>query len=291
MANSRGDMFPDVITRNIIKGKCPGECGYCYMRHGKLTKIEAYHKPFHIVEKELAYKFKPDMVYFIGSATDIWSPAVPVEQQTTLIQKLNESDVPESAWFLFSTKFVKGYLRHFYSFPANTILSVTFESDKNADYERVSLAPHPETRLLHLKLLKRRIVDNNYPYKLMVNMEPALSFNVDSMLEAIEEIRPDFMVFGADTSGWCNKNGILQANWRDILLLLERVRPSVGQILIKKNIWRIAPPKERGMFHKLMREHAKAFDFAIQKDPQCSKRKFFLGEENEQATTGDLFGS
>lgn len=291
MGEARGDMFPGVITRNMVRGKCPGECGYCYMRHGKLAKIEAYHKPFHCVTKEFQAKFKPDTVYFLGSATDIWCPEVPTEYQAEIVRRLYESGVPESTWFLFSTKYPDGYMKWLDSLPAHTILSITLETERNIDYRTVSKAPLPAERILSAIVLRKRIDASDRKYKLMINMEPALDFRVNAMRDALQEIQPDFMVFGADTSGWVKKNVIpTEANWVDILHLLECTRSMVGQVLIKKNIWRLAPLHARGSFKKLMREHAEDLDFAIQGDPDCAKQEFFLGDDDEQATTGDLFG-
>jgi len=291
VAKAKGDMFPDVITRNIIRGKCPGICGYCYMRHGKLAAIEAYHKPYHIVPRELRAKYKPDTVYFLGSATDIWSPEVPLEFQADIIRRLYEADVPESTCIMFSTKYPEGYEKWLDSFRPNTILGITLESDRSLDYRDISNAHLPGERISSGQALRRRIDKHSYKYRLMLNMEPALHFSIEGMREAIQEIRPDFMVFGADTSGWLQKQHIPQANWKHIISLLECTRSFIGQILIKKNIWKLAPQNTRDVFKTIMREHAEAMDFAIQGDPKCSKQQFFQEEKNEETDTCDLFGS
>ena len=67
----KGDMY-DFITHtwNTVKGKCPHECSYCYMKNwGKQADL-------HFDEKELKTKLGEGNFIFVGSSCDMWAHEV-----------------------------------------------------------------------------------------------------------------------------------------------------------------------------------------------------------------------
>ena len=69
---SKGNMYPFVShTWNTVKGKCPHNCSYCYMkRFGKQSDL-------HFDEKELKTDLGEGNFIFVGSSCDMWADAIP----------------------------------------------------------------------------------------------------------------------------------------------------------------------------------------------------------------------
>ncbi len=67
---NKGNMYDFVTHRwNPIKGKCPHECAYCYMKRFPLG-------PLHLDEKELRTDLGSGNFIFVGSGTDMWAEEV-----------------------------------------------------------------------------------------------------------------------------------------------------------------------------------------------------------------------
>ncbi len=65
-----GNMYSFVThTWNPIKGRCPHECEYCYMRRFPQG-------PLHLDEKELWTDLGSGNFIFVGSGTDMWAEEV-----------------------------------------------------------------------------------------------------------------------------------------------------------------------------------------------------------------------
>ncbi len=70
---SKGNMYPWVShTWNPIKGKCPHDCLYCFMK--------SYPQPeLHFDEKELKTNLGSGNFIFVGSSCDMWARIVPID--------------------------------------------------------------------------------------------------------------------------------------------------------------------------------------------------------------------
>jgi hypothetical protein len=68
---SKGNMYEFIThTWNPIKGKCPHDCSYCYMkRWGHL-------KPPRLVESEFNTDLGSGNFIFVGSSCDMWAERV-----------------------------------------------------------------------------------------------------------------------------------------------------------------------------------------------------------------------
>ena len=63
----KGNMYGFVThTWNTVKGVCPHQCTYCYMKKFKQN-------PVRFDEKELDTNHKKNRVIFVGSSCDMWA--------------------------------------------------------------------------------------------------------------------------------------------------------------------------------------------------------------------------
>ena len=176
---SKGNMYPWVThTWNAIKGKCPHDCLYCFMKR--------YPQPeLHFDEKELKTDLGQGNFIFVGSSCDMWAEEVSMEWQDKVIRHCcNYNNT-----YLFQTK---NPASHRFSFvpalPDKTILGITLES--NRAYPDIGKAPLPLARVVAFASL-------NYPK--MVSIEPVLDFDVDLLVAEIKIIKPEFVSIGADS--------------------------------------------------------------------------------------------
>lgn len=173
---SKGNMYPWVShTWNPIKGECPHDCTYCYMKVYK-------QKPLHLVEKELRTDLGSGNVIFVGSSTDMFANEVPpgwIQMVLTHCQ-----DYPDNQ-YLFQSKNPSRFSG--FPFPMNVILGTTLES--NRDYG-CSKAPPAIDRVSAMMELT---------YRKMVSIEPVMDFALGAFIDMIEAINPEFVSIGADS--------------------------------------------------------------------------------------------
>jgi len=148
----KGNMYAFVThTWNPIRGKCPHDCSYCYMK--------VYPQgDFRFVEKEMNTKLGHNNFIFVGSSTDAWAEAVPTEWTSRILKHCRDNGVYNK--FLFQSKNPASFNKWLGFFPDDTILGTTIET--NRDY-RVSQAPIPEARMFAMLDL---------PMPKMVSIEP-----------------------------------------------------------------------------------------------------------------------
>ncbi len=221
----KGNMYPFVThTWNAIKGKCPHDCLYCYMKKWG-TKM----KPLRLVKAELRDKFESGQFIFIGSSTDMW--LAPDEMIEAVMDKcLKYPDVK----YLFQTKDpsrFRKWLNVFYQMKA--ILACTIESDIN--YPLISNAPYQDKRYLAFCQI-------DYPHK-MVSIEPVMDFNTERFLKWIDHIRPLFVSIGANT----NSAVKLQEPSSEKLQGFIDKLSSITEIVQKKNLKRLLPDIQGGV--------------------------------------------
>jgi len=175
----KGNMYPWVThTWNVIKGKCPHNCSYCYMK--------GYSQPeLHFDEKELKTDLGKGNFIFVGSSCDMWAEDILLDW---IIKTLNHCIWYEDGnSYLFQSKNPIRF--NGWNFPKNTILGTTIETNRRY---AISQAPIPYSRayaMAHLMLPS------------MVSIEPIMDFDLDVMVRWIAEIKPEFVSIGADSKG------------------------------------------------------------------------------------------
>ena len=173
-----GNMYPWVThTWNPIRGKCPHDCIYCYMKRwfdvGDLR----------LVESELNLNLGNGKTIFVGSATDMFADAIQLEWIERVLEHCSKHG---DNTYLFQSKNPEAFGK--FSFPQSTILATTIET--NRDYS-LSFAPLVSRRVEAM----RSIVCS----RKMVSIEPLLDFDLSQFLGMIIDIRPSFVSIGADS--------------------------------------------------------------------------------------------
>ena len=174
---SKGNMYPWVThTWNVIKGKCPHDCSYCYMKRYPQSEL-------HFDEKELKTDLGSGNTIFVGSSCDMWAKGV---SENWIIKILNHCiQYGDGNKYLFQSKNPICFIG--WSLPVNAMLGTTLETNRSY---KVSEAPIPSERAY-------AIARQDYP--IMVSIEPIMDFDLDVMLKWMQEIKPEFVSIGANS--------------------------------------------------------------------------------------------
>lgn len=203
-------MYPFVThTWNPIRGRCPHDCLYCYMK--------VYPQPeLHFVEREMETNLGKGNFIFVGSSTDIWAWTVPFPWK---VQVINHC-VKFNNRYLFQSKNPEDFTR--FSFPDNTILGTTIETNRPYD---ISLAPTAGHRVAWMKelLLPK-----------MVSIEPILDFDTDVLVGWIEQIAPEFVSIGADSK----RHNLPEPSTEKTHRLIEELQ-KITTVKLKDNLKRL----------------------------------------------------
>ncbi len=216
---SKGNMYPWVThTWNPIRGKCPHECFYCYMKRYP-------QKPLHFDAVTVATGFLGDGRFiFVGSSTDMWANEVPRDWITDV---LSECNLFENR-YLFQTKnptrFNEGW-----NFPPNVLLATTIESNRCWNGSK---APCPIFRYMEMSKIK---------LPKMVSIEPVMDFDLDEMVTWMKEINPEFISIGADSKG----SKLPEPSADKVQKLIAELR-GFTTVKVKANLNRILPDEAQG---------------------------------------------
>ena len=174
----KGNMYPWVThTYNVIKGKCPHDCSYCYMKVYNLPEL-------HIDRKELKVDLGEGNFIFVGSSCDMWAEIIPGVWIELVLGKCRE----HSNRYLFQSKNPARFHSYCTVFPLHSVFGTTIESNRS----EVGLAPIPYYRYKAMREM---------PGHKMVSIEPIMDFDLYTMVKWIQEIEPDFVSIGADSKG------------------------------------------------------------------------------------------
>lgn len=215
----KGNMYPWVThTWNPIGGECPHQCVYCYMQGHS-----SWEKPIHLREKFLRDNLGSGNTVFVGSATDMWAGTVPGEwivEVLAICRRFNNH-------YLFQSKNPKRFIDFKELLPSKTLLGTTAETNCNF-IKKISKAPSPLERigcLFHLTA---------WQWKVMVSIEPILSFDSYEFLSVLELLSPEFISIGADSKG----HNLPEPSPEKIKALIEGLR-KFTEVKIKSNLKRL----------------------------------------------------
>ena len=214
LRESKGNMY-DWITHtwNPIKGKCPHDCSYCYMkRFGE-------QKPLRLDEKELRTDLGSGNFIFVGSSTDMVADEIPMEWIDRVVHMCHSDNN-----FLFQTKNPSRFHEVNADFPHSTSFCTTIETNRLYP-EVMRNCPTPQDRAYWLGGL----VGPNY-----VTIEPIMDFDLVPMIELIKQCEPIQVNIGADSG-----NNHLPEPSREKLLELIEELGKFTTIARKSNLGRI----------------------------------------------------
>ena len=165
-------------TFNVIKGECPHQCSYCYCKQwGKQS-------PLHFDDAELKTDLGQGNFIFVGSSCDMWAATISKDW----IGKILEHCKNYQNEYLFQSKNPVEFNYHI--LPISSIVGTTIES--NRPYPGISKAPDCTMRMAALCGLS---------FPKMVSIEPIMDFDLDTMINWMREISPEFVSIGADSKG------------------------------------------------------------------------------------------
>lgn len=216
LVKSKGNMYPDLCTWNPIKGICPHQCSYCYMR-----KFWARMKPPRLVESELKtdlYKYGKGVTVFVGSGIDMFAVGISCKWIQDVLDYC--SNFPENT-YLFQSKNPSNFWG--FLFPPKRIFGTTIETNR---YYYGGLVPVRAIRVYGLMKLE--------PQR-MVSIEPIMDFDLDVMVEWMKEINPLYVSIGADSKG----NHLPEPPPEKIRKLIAELRSAKIEVREKSNLKRL----------------------------------------------------
>jgi len=200
MSKVKGRMFGMVTkTWNPITG-CLHRCVYCWARRlveTRLKNTKKYRKcgfspTIHM--EEFKVTFKPNELVFVSDMGDMWGEWVSSDWIMKVLEHVRK--FPKTK-FLFLTKYPRRYLNFSGLLKKldNVILGATIETDRTIDYLawKISEAPAPDARMAAMWALRLRGFKN-----LMVSIEPILDFRLETFVDMILKIEPEFIYVGYD---------------------------------------------------------------------------------------------
>lgn len=218
---SKGNMYDFVThTWNTVKGRCPHDCSYCYMkRWGELKEMR-------FDEKELKTDLGKGNVIFVGSSCDMFAENIPGEW----IEKTFRHCWEHENGYFFQTKNPERFASLYpHGFPPDSRLCTTIETNRWMP-EIMRMSPPPRQRADAMHDLNAW----NYRFETYVTIEPIMDFDLDPMVELIKRCNPEQVNIGADSGN----NGLPEPQFEKVLELVERLK-GFTTIAKKKNLDRL----------------------------------------------------
>lgn len=214
---AKGNMY-DFITHtwNTIKGHCPHECSYCYMkRFGK-------QRPVRFDGKEMKTDLGDGSYIFVGSSCDMFAEEVSHDWIMNTLTKMNGY---KNKYLLQSknpARFARGYTK-------DCNREIVFCTTIETNYHIPSImghSPAPIDRSFAMGKLEN--------IKRYVTIEPVMAFNLAPMVEIIKRCEPIQVNIGADSGN----NGLPEPNKKELLYLIDELS-KFTTIARKTNLKRI----------------------------------------------------
>lgn len=212
---SKGNMYSWVThTWNAIKGACPHDCSYCYMkRWGEL-------KPTRLDEKELKTDLGKDNFIFVGSSCDMFANDIPLEW---IDQTLKHCRKYYANNYLFQSKNPARFFD--FSYPENTVFCTTIETNRWY-LDHMVKAPLPSERAFRFSGL--------VGFSKYITIEPIMDFDLNSLVSMIRSCRPQQVNIGADSGG----NNLPEPEPGKLLDLIDKLK-EFTTVKKKKNLKRL----------------------------------------------------
>jgi protein gp37 len=219
---SSGNLYEFIShSWNPIKGLCPYQCTYCYVKR-MFKKYGKEQGTLHLDEKELRVNLGNGNYIFVCSGCDLFHPDVPWEWIANVIAAARDN--PQND-FLWHTKNPARALEiPVWQFPPKSTLCVTIES--NIPWPGISKAPYPSERIDALK---------EWCGKKMITAEPVMDFSVMTFSEMILSCAPDQVNIGADSGN----NHLPEPSPEKIAALIGALRENNIEVHLKKNLKRL----------------------------------------------------
>lgn len=176
----KGNMYGFIThTWNTIKGKCPHNCSYCYMKRFKQTEL-------HFDEKELKTNLGKGNFIFVGSGCDMFAESIGGKWIEKTIRKCLEYNQNE---YLFQSRNISKlviWIPIIFSYP-NFTIATTIETNRE---NNLSVTPNKYDIDLYFK---------RQDVKKMITIEPIMDFDLVPFVEMIKNCNPIQVNVGANS--------------------------------------------------------------------------------------------
>jgi len=235
-----GNLYLWCYSWNPVGGECPHACGYCYVS-GKIGPWMArmgnkkYFGPPRLIEKEFKTKLVvPDgFIVFVQSCGDLFAQEIPAAWILRVFRRIRK--FPYTT-FLLQTKNPGRFFEFEDSIPENCILGTTLESNRDI---AVTKAPCVKERAYTFMVLSEdRDPRGNKTYRLMISIEPIMDFDLETLVDWIRQIAPEFVSIGADSGG----NNLPEPSAEKLTGLIEYLK-KFTEVRLKDNLKRILGEK------------------------------------------------
>jgi len=167
-------------TWNTVKGKCPHDCSYCYMkRWGHLKDVR-------FDESELKTDLGQGNFIFVGSSCDLFAQDLPYEWIIRTMEHCSKYDNK----YLFQSKNPKYFDATAIHGVDKFVLCTTLES--NRTYPDIMMnTPDPVDRAIELGRIP---IEGKY-----ITIEPIMDFDIGAFVSMIKFCNPQQVNIGADS--------------------------------------------------------------------------------------------
>lgn len=218
---SKGNMYPWIThTWNTVKGACPHDCSYCYM------KRFGNQKPIRFDEKELKTDLGKGNFIFVGSSCDMWAQNIP---ENWIFITMGILECYENK-YLFQSKNPSRMIEYLGYSPSfiDAVICTTIET--NRWYPEIMRdCPTPFVRSAAMELARR---------PRYVTIEPIMDFDLVPMVELIKRCNPIQVNIGADSG----RNGLPEPSRQKVEALIQELQ-KFTTIARKSNLERLMSEK------------------------------------------------
>lgn len=228
MNKQNGNMYDFVThTSNPIKGLCPHECGYCYMR----AIFRDYHgdETLRLDEYELKVNYGKNKFIFLGTSTDMFADAVPTEWILQVYDKCLQ--YPENKYLLQSKNPGRTLEPQLINHPLMQLkdriyFATTIESNRDYPFSKAQSMTERVDAMAQLQAMG---------FSVMVTIEPIMDFDHDELVEMLRKIGPFQVNIGCNT----NREVKLPEPTRDQIVALVQELRTFTKVELKSNSARI----------------------------------------------------
>lgn len=182
--NSKGNMYDFVThTWNTVKGSCPHNCGYCYMkRWGKQN-------PPRLDKSEFKTDLGVGNFIFVGSSNDLFAAEHPEEWILETLKHLEKHDNR----YLLQSKNPARILDYIDAavISDKAVICTTIETNRYYP-EFMSNCPLVDNRADAMNIISEIV-------KTYVTIEPVMDFDLPEMVGLIKRCNPEQVNIGADS--------------------------------------------------------------------------------------------
>lgn len=227
-------------TWNPIRGKCPHDCSYCYMK--RIPNVGE----LRFVEKEMNTNLGEGNKIFVGSSCDMWVKQIIVYDNFWVEDSIAHCRKYLENFYVFQTKRPSSYslyfslLKSLHEESKGVLLGSTIETNKEyiiwklknklKTPLKLSNAPSPYFRML---AMSRK---SSIPK--FISIEPIVDFDLEELVDWMRKISPKFISIGADSG---NNNLPEPPAWK-VKKLIEELK-KFTEVKIKDNLNRILEGK------------------------------------------------